>query len=76
MVCDVGVNEVQPMPSYDDAANGCGKPLGGGQGGGFLPPCQLGVRSEAYDTMAGFLRLHLPKMIAQAMSCGSDVQIH
>lgn len=38
------------------------------------PPGQLGGRSEAYDTMAGFLRFHSLKTTAQATLCEDSVR--
>lgn len=53
-MCGDGLNDAEPMSSYDDGETDAGSRLVGVEGEGYLPPHQIGVRSEAYDTMAGF----------------------
>jgi hypothetical protein len=66
MLCDVGLNEVQPMPSYDDAANGCGKPLGGVEGEVSSRLTSLGSEAKRMTPWLAFFdsahakRLHKP----------------
>lgn len=58
------------MPSYNDAANGCGSLLVGVEGELCSRLTSWGHR-VAYDTMAGFLRFQPRRTTAQAMLCDS-----